>query len=125
MTSNLGGKMFLLRAAAVTAGLAFGSVGIGSAVADNSRFGGGVLRVLADQHITRVHHGAENRRILELDELFRQRLDASHRFKIIAIPPDLQKEVAAGPEIINCNGCERNFAKRIDADLAAWEACRK
>jgi hypothetical protein len=68
---------------------------------------------------------AENRRILELDELFRQRLDASDRFKIIAIPPDLQKEVAAGPEIINCNGCERNFAKRIDADLAAWEACRK
>jgi hypothetical protein len=27
-------------------------------------------------------------------------------------PPELQKEIAAGPEIRNCNGCERDFARQ-------------
>src|SRR5262245_36607497 len=39
---------------------------------------------------------AEDRRIHQLDDLFRQKLDASRRFKIVAIPPDMQKEIAAG-----------------------------
>ena len=68
---------------------------------------------------------AEDRRIIELDEQFRKGLDASNCFKIIAILPDMQNEITAGPEIINCNGCERDFARRIDADLAAWGTVQK
>jgi hypothetical protein len=41
---------------------------------------------------------------------------------IIAIPPDMQKEIAAGPESSNCNGCERDFAKRTDADWVVGNA---
>ena len=68
---------------------------------------------------------AEDRRILQLDELFRQKLDASDRFEILAIPPDVQKEVAAGPAVSDCNGCGRDFAKRIDADQVAWGTVQK
>jgi Protein of unknown function (DUF2380) len=68
---------------------------------------------------------AEDRRIHQLDELFRQKVDASDRFKIVAIPRDMQKEVAAGPAISNCNKCGHDFAKRMGADWAAWGTVQK
>jgi hypothetical protein len=94
-----------MKAAALSAGLLFGSVGIASAATDTT--------------------SAEDRRIHELDELVREKLDASGRFKVVPIPPNIQREVAAGPEISNCNGCERDFAKKIDADLVAWGTVQK
>jgi hypothetical protein len=124
--SRTRGKMFLLKAAALAAGLFFGSVGIAGKAADNdgrSRvafFGFRLLNTSLES--TTV---AEDRRIHQLDELFRQKLDASGRFRIITIPPDMQKEVAAGPEISNCNGCERDFATRMDADWVAWGTVQK
>jgi uncharacterized protein DUF2380 len=68
---------------------------------------------------------AEDRRIAQLDELFRQQVDASRRFKIVAIPTDVQKEVDAGPAITSCNACGHDTAKRIGADLAAWGTVQK
>lgn len=67
----------------------------------------------------------EERRLLMLDALLRETLDASGRFKIVAIPPELENAIAAGPEIRNCNGCERDFAKKVDADWAAWGTVQK
>jgi hypothetical protein len=126
LAANTRGKMFLLKAAALAAGLVFGSVGIASKAADNNGrsrvafFGFRLINTSLES--TTV---AEDRRIRQLDELFRQKLDASGRFRIITIPPDMQKEVAAGPEISNCNGCERDFAMRMDADWAAWGTVQK
>jgi Protein of unknown function (DUF2380) len=60
-----------------------------------------------------------------LDEAFRQKLDSSGRFKIVPIPPDLREEIAAAPEISNCNGCERDFARKAGADWAAWGTVQK
>jgi hypothetical protein len=88
--------MFLLKATALAAGLVFGSVGIASKAADNNGrsrvafFGFRLINTSLES--TTV---AEDRRIRQLDELFRQKLDASGRFRIITIPPDMQKEVAA------------------------------
>jgi hypothetical protein len=115
-----------LKAAALTAGLAFGAVGIaGAAADDNGRarvafFGFQLINTSLEPTTA-----AEERRIGELDEQFRQKLDASGRFKIITIPPDLQKDIAAGPQLGNCNGCARDFARRIDADRAAWGTVQK
>jgi Protein of unknown function (DUF2380) len=67
----------------------------------------------------------EGTRLRMLDDLLREKLDASGRFRIVIIPPDLQKQIAVGPEIRNCNGCERDFAKRIGADRAAWGTVQK
>jgi hypothetical protein len=70
-------------------------------------------------------HPLEDRRLRMLDHLFREKLDASGRFKIVPIPPDMQKEIAEGPAIRNCNGCQRDLAKRIGADWAAWGTVQK
>jgi len=67
----------------------------------------------------------EEQRIRMLDDIFRQKLDASGRFKIVPIPPDLREAVAAAPEISNCNGCERDFARKAGADWAAWGTVQK
>jgi hypothetical protein len=68
---------------------------------------------------------SEARRIDMLDDLFRERLDNSGRFKIVPIPPGLQQRIAAGPEISGCNGCERDYAKSIGASWAAWGTVQK
>jgi hypothetical protein len=68
---------------------------------------------------------AEQRRIRMLDELLREKLEASGRFKVVTPPPEMQAELAAAPDIANCNGCERDLAKRLAADLAAWGTVQK
>jgi hypothetical protein len=67
----------------------------------------------------------EERRLRMLDDLLHQKLEASGRFKIVPIPPELQKQIAEGPEIRNCNGCERDYAKHAGAEWAAWGTVQK
>ena len=64
-------------------------------------------------------------RVKMLDDLFQEKLDHSGRFKIVPIPPDTQQRIAAGPEISGCNGCERDYAKSIGANWAAWGTVQK
>jgi Protein of unknown function (DUF2380) len=68
---------------------------------------------------------AEDRRVELLDKIFAERLNTSGRFKIVPIPPELQKKIAAGPEISGCNGCERDYAKTLGAEWAAWGTVQK
>jgi Protein of unknown function (DUF2380) len=116
----------LMKAVTLTAILVFGSLGTTSAAADNdgsSRVAFFGLRLInASLEVTTA---AEDRRVHQLGELFREKLGASDRLKIITIPSDIQREITAGPEICNCNGCERDFAKRIGADWAAWGTVQK
>ena len=68
---------------------------------------------------------AEEQRIRMLDDLFQQKLEASGRFKMVPIPSDLRQEIDAGPEISNCNGCQRDWARKAGADWAAWGTVQK
>ena len=68
---------------------------------------------------------AETARIRLLDDLFREKLGASSRFRIVTIPLEIDREVATGPAISGCNGCERDFARRIGANWAAWGTVQK
>jgi hypothetical protein len=68
---------------------------------------------------------AEDQRIRMLDDLFQQKLEASGRFKIVPIPPALRQEIIAGQEISNCNGCQRDWARKVGADWAAWGTVQK
>jgi hypothetical protein len=67
----------------------------------------------------------EVRRIHMLDESFTHKLSNSGRFEIPPIPDDLRDRIAAGPGIANCNGCQRDYAQKLDADLAAWGTVQK
>jgi hypothetical protein len=64
-------------------------------------------------------------RLQMLDALLQEKLGASGRFRFVTIPPELLEEIAAGPGIWSCNGCERDFANRIDAQWAAWGTVQK
>jgi hypothetical protein len=66
----------------------------------------------------------EAARIKMLDELFRQKLDASGKFKIVPISAEAQKNLGQA-EIENCNGCERDAAIASGADWAAWGTVQK
>ena len=68
---------------------------------------------------------AEEARLRLLDDLLTEKLTASGRYAVVAIPPALRAEIAAGPEIRDCNGCERGFALRAGADRAAWGTVQK
>ena len=68
---------------------------------------------------------AEAARIRLLDDLFREKLSASSRFRIVAVPSEIGQEIATGPAIGSCNGCERDFARRIGANWAAWGTVQK
>jgi hypothetical protein len=67
----------------------------------------------------------EDGRVKMLDDLFQEKLDHSGRFKIVPIPPAAQQRIAAGPEISGCNGCERDYARSIGANWAAWGTVQK
>jgi len=68
---------------------------------------------------------AESARIRLLDDLFREKLSASGRFRIVNIPAAVEREIATSPAIGNCNGCERDFARKAGADRAAWGVVQK
>jgi hypothetical protein len=67
----------------------------------------------------------EEARLRMLDDLLREKLDASGRFTLVPIPPELRNEIARGAEIRDCNGCERDYARRGGADWAAWGTVQK
>jgi hypothetical protein len=67
----------------------------------------------------------EETRLRMLDDLLREKLDVSGPLQDrhhSARPAEGNRH---GPEIRNCNGRERDFAKRIGADRAAWGTVQK
>jgi hypothetical protein len=68
---------------------------------------------------------AEVERIHLLDDILREKLTGSRRFELVDLPPDTVREIASGPSISNCNGCQRKLAQRLGADWAAWGAVQK
>jgi Protein of unknown function (DUF2380) len=54
----------------------------------------------------------EEARLKMLDVFLQEALSASGRFQFVTIPPELQKQIAAGGGIQNCNGCERALTAR-------------
>jgi hypothetical protein len=67
----------------------------------------------------------EVRRIRMLNENFSHELSISGRFEMVPIPDEMRDRIAAGTGIANCNGCQRDYAKKLDADLAAWGTVQK
>lgn len=68
---------------------------------------------------------AEQARIVLIGSLFKAKLEASGRYKFLAIPKDAQAKISAGPEIGACGGCEFAYGNEIGADDAAWIVVQK
>ena len=75
----------------------------------------------ANQHVTSIDDSGRG----AADTVVGRHVPAtSGRFQLIPVPPDLDDAIAAAP-IANCNGCERDFALKAGADLAAWGTVQK
>jgi hypothetical protein len=118
------GEMSAIKVAAVAMVLFLGGIVAASAADSGVKrvafFGFQLINTSLESDTTN-----ERRRLRMLDDLFHDKVTASGRFALVPIPPAMQAEIAAGPEISNCNGCERDYARRIGADLAAWGTVQK
>jgi Protein of unknown function (DUF2380) len=68
---------------------------------------------------------AERARLASTVSLFKAKLEASGRYRIVSIPTDTQAKIDAGPAIGSCGGCELGYGKELGADYAAWIVVQK
>lgn len=68
---------------------------------------------------------AERTRLASIGSLFKAKLAASGRYRLVSIPADVAAKIAAGPEVGACGGCEYDYAKELGADYAAWIVVQK
>ncbi len=115
----------LLKAAALTAGLAFGAVGIaGAAADDNGRarvafFGFQLINTSLEPTTA-----AEERRIRDSTSSSGKSWTPPAASRSSRSRPTCRR-TRRGAAARHCNGCARDFARRIDADRAAWGTVQK
>jgi hypothetical protein len=68
---------------------------------------------------------AERAREKKVAELFKEKLEASGRFRFVPVPPAMQAEIKAGQNPGECAGCEFEYGRRSGADLIAWIKIQK
>ena len=68
---------------------------------------------------------AERARLTSIASLFKAKLEASGRYRVVPVPPDIAAKIAAGPELGACGGCAVNYGKQLGADYAAWIVVQK
>lgn len=67
----------------------------------------------------------EKARIARIEEVFREMLDASWRYEVVAISEALQRKIAQSAKITGCNGCQLDWAREAGADIAAFGVVQK
>jgi hypothetical protein len=68
---------------------------------------------------------AETARLASIASLFKGKLEASGRYRIVPISADAQAKIGAGPEVGACGGCEFVYGKQLGADYSAWIVVQK
>ncbi len=67
----------------------------------------------------------ERSRIKQIELLFESKLESSGRFKFVAVPAEIQSEIAAGQNMGDCHGCEVEYGRKLHADQIAWIKVQK
>ena len=68
---------------------------------------------------------AERARLASIESLFKAKLEASGRYRVVSVPADVAAKIAAGPEIGACGGCELEYGRQLGADYTAWIVVQK
>lgn len=63
---------------------------------------------------------AERARLATVEQIFKDKLTASGRFRFADIGPDLKAKIAAGRELGECSGCEVAYGKEAGSEWVAW-----
>jgi hypothetical protein len=68
---------------------------------------------------------AERARLVSIEELFKSKLEASGRYKFVQIPAETKAQIATGPGIGHCGGCEIDYGEQLGSNLVAWVVVQK
>lgn len=68
---------------------------------------------------------AEKNRARLLDEIFKQKLEDTRRYRFVTIPEKVKAKIDSGPFIGECNGCEVDYGRQLGAELIAWGTVQK
>ena len=68
---------------------------------------------------------AERARIAALGKSFQAMLEASGRFKFVAVSAAAQEKINKGPDIGSCGGCEYTYGKQLGGQWVAWLVVQK
>jgi hypothetical protein len=68
---------------------------------------------------------AERVRVALIESVFKAKLQASGRYRFVAIPPEAAAKIAAGPEVGACGGCEFGYGKELGVGAVAWIVVQK
>ena len=122
----------LLAALGIAAVLILGSLAIGGGAADAAAPADPVKSVallnvqfINDHADLEPTTSAERARLTSIASLFKAKLEASGRYKVVSVPADIAAKIATGPELGACGGCEFNYGKQLGADYAAWIVVQK
>lgn len=83
------------------------------------------LRLENDNEALEPTTAAERSRIDQIAAAFKERLDASGRYKVLLPSPEVAAQIAAGQDPGSCHGCEIAYAKQMGGDLVAWMTVQK
>ncbi len=68
---------------------------------------------------------AERARQTKTEELFKSLLEASGRYKFVAVTDEVKKKMDAGQQVGTCAGCELQYGKELGVDAVAWIEVQK
>ncbi len=67
----------------------------------------------------------EVQRMAKLNEQLASRLDASPRFEVVPVTPEVRERMRSGPQIGACGGCELEYGRALGATEIAWGNVQK
>ena len=83
------------------------------------------VRLQNDNEVLDPTSDAEKARQVKLANLFKQKLEATGRFKFVPTPPEVMAKIVAGQNIGECSGCEVDFGKQLGGERIAWVTVQK
>ena len=68
---------------------------------------------------------AERARLAAIASVFQQKLEASGHYRFIGVPDATRSQIAEGPVIGSCGGCEFRYGADAKSDRVAWLVVQK
>jgi hypothetical protein len=68
---------------------------------------------------------AERHRMTEIADGLKKQMEASGKFKFVAVPGAEKEAINAGQPVGECGGCEFDYGKQVHTDLVAWIRVQK
>ena len=118
-----GGRAFVLLLAVLTAGHVAAAEPAPEGHPTSVAFLG--VRFINDNEGLEPTTDAERNRIALLEKQVTSRMDASGKFTIVPVTPEIKAQLASSQPVGGCGGCEMVAGKQLGAEQVAWVTVQK